>query len=212
MAQHKRMFQPRRSCSPQPHKMQLLKASGISHLYLEREAALHANTWNHSERRSRAVTEGPFTPGWLHKPSLDGRWLIPSRLGRLPDLTTAATETTFAAGRLGHQLQLTDRHFAPSGTHEKKRWRQIRLEQRGSPTQRHTRARRGARSRLICVAFSALSMGASSSPLLSSPLLSSCTPGLHAEVVPSAGRCRTLMCRACLPLPWAFRPPRPRCP
>lgn len=72
MAQRMGMFQPYRSCSWWSHKLQLLIASGISHLYLEREAARHVNTWNHSEQKSWAVTKGPFTSGCLHRSILMG--------------------------------------------------------------------------------------------------------------------------------------------
>lgn len=83
------------------------------------------------------MTEGPFTPGWLHKSSLDGWWPISSRLGRLPDLSAAAAETTFTAGRLGHQLWLPNRRFALDGKHERKRWRQIRPSSVGAQAPVH---------------------------------------------------------------------------
>lgn len=166
VAQRTRMFRPCRSCSRWPYKMQLLTASGISHLYLEREAALHANTWNRSEQRSWAVTEGPFTPGWLHKSSLDGRWLISSRLGWLPDLSAAPTETTFAAGRLGHHLRLLNPRFAPDGKHGRKRWRQIRPSGVGVrvpvSVRWHVCARPRAGPRLAVFSSGALPTGASS--------------------------------------------------
>lgn len=126
-AQCRKMFRPHTSCSQWPYKMQLLTASGISHLYLEREAAPHANTWNRSEQRSWAVTEGPFTPGGLHKSSLDRRCLISSLLGQLLDPGTAATDVTFAARRLGDRLQLPNLCFVPHGITA------MSAKQRGSP-------------------------------------------------------------------------------
>lgn len=69
------MFRPCRSCSDSPTKCSFWTVSGISHLYLEREAASHANTWDRGEGRTLAVTEGPFTPRWLPRSSLDRRWL-----------------------------------------------------------------------------------------------------------------------------------------
>lgn len=83
------------------------------------------------------MTEGPFTPGWLHKSSLDRRWLISSCLGRLPDLSAAAIETTFAAGQLGHRLRLLNQRFAPDGKHERKRWQQIQPSSVGAPVPLH---------------------------------------------------------------------------
>lgn len=57
-----------------PTNYSILMVSGISHLYLERDTAQHVNTWNHSEQRSWAVTEGPFTSRWLHRSTLMGCW------------------------------------------------------------------------------------------------------------------------------------------
>lgn len=190
VAQRTRMFRPCRSCSRWPYKMQLLTASGISHLYLEREAALHANTWNRSERRSWAVTEGPFTPGWLHKSSLDGRWLM-------ADFVTPRV----AAGpqRSTHRNHLRSGAAWPPATAAEPtlcaRWEAREEEMAASSAER--RRSPGARVRAVTRVCSSQSWTQTGRVFLRClthrGLLSSHMPHLQVKARPSAGRCHTLM-------------------
>lgn len=187
MAQRRRMFRPCRSCSRWPCKMQLLTASGISHLYLERGGSAREHLEpQRAEELSR--DRGAFHP-----------WVAAQIQSWQAVADFIMPWTAAGPQRSSHRNHLRSGAAWPPATAAEPALR-ARWEAREEEMAANSAEQRGSPGPPPCSDMCALIPELDPAwpcfppvPYPQGPSLSSPPPPLQAKALPSAGRCHTLM-------------------